>query len=357
MFCRVSEFAERRKLADPASAELEGGIAQLNATLTSTGVVPNGFEQLYLLSHAATGVLLGVAPSPSNFAVATADSFDVHALVVQTLDPQAPDFFDLGQLQVGQTSIATLRSLLPACADLGDVFARFYVGLDEPPGSMECLAEVPSLTRLGPQELNLELGTALLAGELDEEASQPAGYTTTYLLVQGPALQVIDYSVDPSFVVLDTGSYRIVPLVAQVDDPSADHYVDLEELVVAQASILNVLRAWALAGTCLDLDVIGLDFIVYPEGSCLARTGRVQVFNDTLTLNEQGEVSISFQTSGGYLPEGFERLFLVVHEGTGRVVLAGSRPRGQVRRRRGLRTARCPDDATRPRVLPLQGHA
>ena len=104
---------------------LSGGISNISAYVNNDPVIPNGYQQLYVLTNAFDLTILNVSTTPE-FDVSNVGFYRIHSLVYN------PDTLDLGIVQIGQTTGFDVNGLLQQgggeiCASLDVQGAVFLV--------------------------------------------------------------------------------------------------------------------------------------------------------------------------------------------------------------------------------------
>lgn len=227
-----------------------GGSVELIGIPGGDAVVPEGFEVIYVLTQGAGLVIVDAGPAPT-FTVTEPGLHAIHTLVYD------PATLDLGIIEFGVTTGADVDGLLiqgggDVCASL-DLAGASYTVVE---CAQPCDADAGTLDGGGP--VCLENGQALLSASPNGDAVVPAGYVMAYGLTQGSGLVVVAAGPQPDFVVTETGTFTIHPLVF---DPTT---LDLAAIEIGVTTGFDIAGLLVQGGgsICGSLDLQGASFLV-----------------------------------------------------------------------------------------------
>ena len=271
----------------------------LTATVETAPTVPEGYRVLYVLTAGDDLVIQAVDTIPS-FAVDTMGIFTIHTLVYDTAT------LDLNLIVPGQTTGAELNRFLvqgggAICAALDVEGARFIVlNCDCPifPGKLAKYDVADPCLRNEDVSLVAEVWTAPIA---------PEGYQTVYILTSGDSLVIEAIANYPSFVVQDTGVYRIHILV--YDSASVD-LDTLIELGFTEALDLDTLLVQGGGSICVSLDLMGVRFHII-ECECQADAGIISPTRVNCIRPASTQLLIAAEAIPPVVPSGFDLVYLL----------------------------------------------
>ncbi len=271
----------------------------LTATVETAPTVPEGYQVLYVLTAGDALVIQAVDTIPS-FTVDTMGIFTIHTLVYDTAT------LDLNLIVPGQTTGTELNRFLvqgggAICAALDVEGARFIVlDCDCPifPGKLAKYDEEDPCLRNEDVSLIAEVWTAPIA---------PEGYQTAYILTSGDSLVIEAIANYPSFVVQDTGVYRIHILV--YDSAS----VDLDTLIefgITEALDLDTLLVQGGGSICASLDLMGVRFHVI-ACDCKADAGIISPTRVNCIRPASTQLLVAAEAIPPVVPSGFDLVYLL----------------------------------------------
>lgn len=234
--------------ADMGPVCLVDGEATLTAMPMAPHQVPPGYEVTYLLTRTNALIIEQFATTPS-FTVNSVDVWRIHALVYD------PATLDLSAWTPG-TYAYDLQALLvqgggSICASLDISGAPMKTGVC----GLTCTADAGTLsTALYPC---IENGlTATLSAIADGNANVPMGYTSLYLLSEGPGMVITAASPLPEFTVALPAMYTVHTLIY---DPGTLGPSSIELGITTIADVDALLQQGG--GTiCASLDMEGAEF-------------------------------------------------------------------------------------------------
>ncbi|NND07604.1 MAG: T9SS C-terminal target domain-containing protein [Saprospiraceae bacterium] len=268
----------------------------LAAEVASAPYIPEGYQQLYVLTKGESLVIEQVGGEPI-FTVEDNGTYTIHTLVYD------PNTLDLSIVVPGETTGFDVNGLLiqgggSICAALDVAGAPFTVvgvsaGTLNAPSSFVCFSG----------------SETTITAEVVEPASLPAGYSHIYVLTSGDELVIQGVSSTPSFDVSSGGIYTIHSLV--YDTSTLD--LGIVELGVTTGFDVNGLLIQGGGQICASLDVAGARFIVGPDAGTL-----VSVSTSGCTGSFMLEAGTEREP---FIPEGYTQLF-VLTEGSNLVIQA-----------------------------------
>ena len=271
--------------ADEDEIELTGGaITSISATADGDQVVPNGFEQVYLLTFGPDFIIEGVSTS-SNFMVDMVGDYRIHVLVAETSEPASADFFDLSIIEPTLTPASLVVNYIAntgICASLGLEGAPITVS------NIVCDAEAGSLTT---DNTTVELGPIMaeLTASSNGDNMVPAGFETVYVLTYGANDEFVEFAYStPNFMVSELGTYTIRTLVAETTDPSSADYFNLMPGLNPWSDFQSIVNALDAAGVCADVDETGITIEVVEDsgaGPVDVHTGLTDGNTETINVS------------------------------------------------------------------------
>lgn len=304
-------------LASPVM--LQSGVASVDGALDGTAVVPSSYDSVFFLTVGPAETIIALSISGPNFSVTTADTFAVYYLNAEVTDSGSPDYFDLGTIQFGVTTIGDIATGIldeAVCADLTIPGAEVIV-LPDPDFCGAFASEAIAVQGTVP----LVNGDAIIEATPDGGATIPANYEMTFVLTKGIDQTVIALRDDPLFTVTEAGFYTIHPLVAETSDPMDLNYLDRSDWVRNGIDIFGVFDIITAEGICADIAFFSAEFQVTSGSSCAAFSGSVNPAADTVILNNQ-MVRLSATPDGNaVVPQNFDRTY-VLSFGPNKVVQA-----------------------------------
>jgi len=295
--------------ADTTTVVLDNDTVTISATLNGDQVVPEGYEQVFVLTTPNGGdlVLQAVSETPS-FEVTATGTYTIHTLIAELSDTSDANYLDLSVVEFGTTTAFDVLDLISAndlCADLDAVGATVTVVAPEP-----CLAEAGTLTA-DADTVTLENDMVTISATPNNDMVVPNVYEFVYVLTSGPNLVIEATSETPSFEVSDTGLYTIHSLVAELSDDADPNFLDLSVVEFGITTAAQVLDLITQNDICADLDAIGAPITVIAPEQCLAEAGTLTADSETVTL-ENDSVTISATPNGDrVVPAGYEFLFVL----------------------------------------------
>ena len=285
----------------PSDCLLPGG-TQIGGIPNGDAVIPQGYQRIFVLTEGPGLVIQDAGPS-SIFTVNTSGQYTIHTLVYD------PNTLDLSIVVPGVTTGFDVNALLiqgggTICGSL-DVSGTAI--LVENPNAGMLTADA--------NEFCLVDGTALVSATPDGSAYVPPGYSTIYVLTEGPGLVIVNAGPDPSFLVNMEGSYTIHTLVY---DPLV---LDLGIVVpgVTTGFDVNSLLYQGGGNICATLDVTGAPVTVVTCPPCTADAGTLSGFKPSDCLLPGGTQIGGIPNGDAVIPQGYQRIF-VLTEGPGLVI-------------------------------------
>ena len=279
----------------------------VSATPDGNSVVPDGYSTVYVLTAGPELLIVDVATTP-NLLVPAVGDYTIHTLVYDPLT------LDLGIVELGVTTGFDVNGLLiqgggTICASLDVAGAPVTAEV-----CAACLANAGNLTP-DASPVCLVAGSAIISATADGSAVVPDGYTTIYVLTQGPGLVIVGVNLSTDFGVTAAGDYTIHTLV--YDPLTLD--LSIVEPGVTTGFDVNALLIQGGGGICASLDVTGAPVTVELCDECLADAG-------TLTADEaevclQSGVLLAIPDGNSEVPQGFQTIY-VLTQGPGLVILA-----------------------------------
>jgi len=231
--------------ADANPVCLDGGSADISATVATAPVVPVGYTVGYVLTSNPGLIIEQVAATP-DFTVTEGGDYIIHTLVYN------PATLDLSGVVLGTTSaLDVLPSLVQGggsiCANLDAAGAPVTV---EAPDAGTLTADASPVC--------LDAGSADISATENAAPVVPAGYSVLYVLTSNPGLIIEQVAATPDFTVTEGGDYIIHTLVY---NPIT---LDLSGVVLGTTSALDVLPSITQGGgsICANLDAAGAPITV-----------------------------------------------------------------------------------------------
>jgi hypothetical protein len=279
----------------------------VSATPDDNSVVPDGYSTVYVLTAGPELLIVDVATTP-NLLIPAVGAYTIHTLVYDPLT------LDLGIVELGVTTGFDVNALLiqgggTICASLDVAGAPVTAEV-----CAACLADAGNLTA-DADTVCLVAGSAIISATADGSAVVPDGYTTVYVLTQGPGLVIVGVNLSTDFGVTAAGDYTIHTLV--YDPLTLD--LSIVEPGVTTGFDVNALLIQGGGTICASLDVTGAPVNVELCDECLADAG-------TLTADEaevclQSGVLLAIPDGNSEVPQGFQTIY-VLTQGPGLVILA-----------------------------------
>jgi len=289
---------------------LQNGIARVEATLDGSGVVPAGYDSIFILTRGYTETIIAINFINPNFSVNTTDTFTVYYLNAEISDSSSPEFFDLSTIQFNVTTIGEFAAAIMdsgVCADLTIPGAEIIV-LPDP--TTPCAAFASSVIPVQ-STVPLANGEALLEATPDGGAILPNATELTFVLAQGFDQTIIALSDTPAFTVTETGSYSMHALSAETSNPASLDYLDRSDWVSSGLTVFDAFDAITAEGICAEIDLFGPGFQVTAGSNCAAFSGTVTAAQDTVILMSP-MVRISASADGNaVVPGNFDRTFVL----------------------------------------------
>jgi hypothetical protein len=251
------------------------------------------------------------------FTVDATGTYTIHTLVYDGLT------LDLSNVQLGITTAAEVNALLiqgggTVCASLDVTGAAFTVS----DCSTLCLADAGTLTTTNSQVCFVD-GSASLQATPAGNAVVPSGYSTIFVLTEGPGLVISNTATEPSFTVNAEGDYTIHTLVY---DPNT---LDLGIVVPGETTGFDVNALLIQGGgtICGSLDVTGAPFSVSEcTVICDADAGTLEALDPDVCLEENTAVVVANIVDQAVVPSGFDLLYVLTQGQDLVIINAGSLP-------------------------------
>ncbi|WKZ65866.1 MAG: T9SS type A sorting domain-containing protein [Flavobacteriales bacterium] len=293
---------------DASSVCLEGGAADITATHDGNSVVPDGYQQAYVLTQGPGLVILAAGTTPA-FPVTEAGIYTIHTLVYD------PATLDLGIIEFGVTTGFDVNALLiqgggAICASLDVTGATLAV--EE---CVVCDADAGTITADLAQVCFVPDETVINATP-NGDAVVPPGFETVYVLTQGAGLVILDAGATPDFLVPSEGDYTIHTLV--YDPATLD--LGIIEFGVTTGFDVNALLVQGGGDICASLDVTGAAFTVQVCIECDAEAGTLTAVDSIVCFADGMGMFAATANGDAVVPPGFETLY-VLTEGTGLVIV------------------------------------
>ncbi len=287
------------------------GMAVVNATPVGNANVPPGYAMAHLLTSA--GVILDVHTVPS-FVVDAAGVYSIHAFV------HDPATFDLGDIEPGVTTLASLHALLEQgggdiCASLDLAGAAIQV-ID---CSAACVADAGTLTAAD-DEVFIAGGSASFFAFLNGDMLVPPGYQVMHLLALNGT--IVATAATPVFTVTDPGLYTIHTLVY---DPTT---FEPAGIVVGATTIAALDQMLVQGGgtICASLDLVGATVEVLEcTDVCTVFAGTASPVNAEPCYAASGTVIAATHNGDAIKPTCFERIHFL-SAGPDKVIINASVP-------------------------------
>ena len=279
----------------------------VSATPDGNSVVPDGYSTVYVLTAGAELVIVDVATTP-NLLIPAVGAYTIHTLVYDPLT------LDLSIVELGVTTGFDVNSLLiqgggSICASLDVLGAPVTAEL-----CGTCLADAGTLTA-DANPVCLVAGSAIISATADGSAVVPEGYTTIYVLTQGPELVIVGVNLSTDFGVTAVGDYTIHTLV--YDPLTLD--LSIVEPGVTTGFDVNALLIQGGGTICASLDVAGAPVTVEVCDDCPADAGTLTADEPDVCL--QSGVLLAIADGNSEVPQGFQTIY-VLTQGPGLVILA-----------------------------------
>ncbi len=291
--------------ADANPVCLDNGTADLTATPDGNSVVPDGYNELYVLTQAPSLTILDAGLTPS-FSVTAAGDYIIHTLVYD------PTTLDLGVIEFGVTTGFDVLDLIAQggiCASLDAAGAPITAE-----DCNACNAFAGTLTADDPT-VCFDAGMGMFSASPNGDAVVPDGYEVIYVLTEGPGLVIIGTNNSPDFMVSATGTYTIHTLVY---DPAT---LDLGVIEFGVTTGFDVLDLIAQAGICASLDADGAAFSVQECIPCDATAGSLVIDESPVCLF-QGSVQVGASAvDAPVVPDGYEVAYALT-QGPGLIIVA-----------------------------------
>ena len=275
---------------------MDDSLVQISASYYLPAIIPEGFQQLFLLSENDTAVITSYNESPE-FVVPKAGQFAIHSFVYDTAT------FTLDSILFDTTTIAEIHALFQEgggdiCASLDTTGATIF--------PISCLPDcsVSAGTLLAGEQDCLTDGTKRIYATIEEPPTVPEGYFTTYLLTSGTDLLIRGLSNTPSFILEGEGSYTIHTLVYDTATLNPDL------IILGQTKAGSILEQLIQGGgdICGALDVSGASMEL-GECPCLAAFGTLEPSD--ACLNENGTALEATVNTKAVVPKGYKQLFIL----------------------------------------------
>ncbi len=271
------------------------GVAFLHVNSQGSGVIPPGYEMVFVLTSGPALVIIDIDLFPF-FTVTQTGGFATHPLVYD------PATFDLSTVELGVTTAFDVDALLiqgggAICGSLDMVGATYNVTLCEDP----CEADAGTLS--GGGVACVVAGTSPLMAFPDGNSVVPDGFETVYVLTFGAELTIIGMNTVPEFIAESLGIHTIHTLVYDPDT------LDLSfvEMGVTSAYDVNALLTQGGGTVCASLDMAGVMFSVEDcqPPFCDAYAGTLEADEEQVCL-QNGTAVISATAQGdAAVPDGY----------------------------------------------------
>ena len=277
--------------------------AMLSAAVDTDPVVPEGYQQLFVLTATDSLVIQAVSETPG-FTVDTTGLFTIHSLVFD------PTTLDLGIVEFGVTTGVDVVGLLEQgggdiCASLDVAGAPFDV---DTCSACEALAGT-LMPVMDDDNCVTDSTAAMLSAMVDTDPVIPTDYQQVFVLTSGEDLVILDVSETPEFSVDTTGIFTIHSLVF---DPNT---LDLGtvEIGVTTGIDVNGLLIQGGGDICASLDVAGAPFMVAECTDCEAMAGTLTpVMDDDNCVTDSTSANLSADVDmPAVIPDGFQQLYVL----------------------------------------------
>ncbi len=224
--------------ADDDVVCLDGGSADISASVATSPTVPSGYAVYYVLTDADNNLTVVNASPSSTFTVGASGNYIIHTLVYDpnTLDPASA----LG-LEAAVVNSLLVQGGGTICAALDLVGAPITV---EGPDAGSLIADASLVCLVG--------GSATISATENAAPEVPAGYQVLYVLTDADNnLEILDAGATPQFTVSEEGNYIIHTLVY---DPNT---LDPSTAIGLPAGAVNGLLVQGGGSICAALDLAG----------------------------------------------------------------------------------------------------
>lgn len=288
----------------PSDCVLPGGTV-IGGIPNGDAVVPPGYVTGWVLTE-GTGLVIQDVGNDPIFVVNSAGSYTIHTLVYD------PNTLDLTSVVIGITTGFDVNSLLiqgggTICASLDVTGTNIVV---DNPDAGTLVADSA--------EFCLSGGSATVSATQDVIPYVPSGYSTVYVLTEGPGLVIVDAGASPSFTVSDTGNYTIHTLIY---DPGVLN-LGVVQFGVTTGFDVNGLLYQGGGNICGALDVAGAPVsVVNCVNTCAADAGTFLPDTTTYCISPGGDEDISATHDiAPTVPAGFSVIY-VLTEGPGLTIV------------------------------------
>ncbi len=265
---------------DVDNIEILEGEAKLTAEINHDIVVPEGSILRYVLTSTDDLIIIDLGTEPE-FTVTEDGRYRIHSFVF-------PETLDLSVVELGVTTGFDVAALIEdICADLFVEGAIFDVEL------APCLADAG---RISAGNLQLVEEGLSITAEIDQEATVPEGFLLRYVLTSTDDLIIIDLGEEPTFVVTESGRYRIHSFVFP-------ETLDLSVVEIGVTTGFDVVNLYNSNDICADLFVTGALFEVEID-PCKADAGTLRPFTQAI-VDEDSSRIIATIADMPNVPEGF----------------------------------------------------
>jgi len=276
--------------------------ATLSATQDVAPAIPEGYQQIFVLTSTDSLVIEGVSTSPE-FMVMEAGMYTIHSLVYDTAT------LDLGIVEFGVTTGGDVVALLEQgggdiCANLDVMGASFMVE--------ECGCEAMAATLspvLDGDNCLTDTTSAMLSATVDMDPVVPADYQQLFVLTATDSLVIQAVSETPNFTVDTSGLFTIHSLVF---DPNTLDLGIVEFGVTTGGDVVALLEQGG-GDICANLDVTGASFNVDTCSACEAMAGTLMaVMDDDNCVTDSTSAMLSAMVdTEPVIPAGYQQVFVL----------------------------------------------
>ena len=278
--------------------------------------------------------MLGQA-SEAYFEVQNPGRYRIHTLIAELTDPSSPHYLPQGEYSPnGQRRLQDLEaSLQSRCADLDMVGTGFFAASDL---GIPCLADA-GILEPGFAQLDAAAQQVRLVPSIRVSAEKHASREHRYLLVRGTQGPIIAMAESPEFFrnLQDTGLYILHSLVAELNDPQAANYMDVNWLLSGQLRIDDLINHYVQRDLCARVSVIGAPVYVPDQlmsGRCAAEAGRTKLFNVSPMDPGRSVLLEAEREVAAFLPDGHSLYYLLTEGPDERIINWSGSPSFEVDR-------------------------
>jgi len=161
-------------------------------------------------------------------------------------------------------------------------------------------------------QLFINDGTLTISATTSDAAVTDYYADLQYLMVAQKTGLIEAVATAPAFMVGQSGSYEIYPMVANIHHPEQANYFDNEQILLGKTKLSTLRNQLAQSAICSDLGATPATIVVTSTGqNCLADAGTMSASESLVYLTSETMTLSAQQLEKAAVPAGYEKIYLL----------------------------------------------